>query len=157
MMSLCFSLSLSTWLSPLFFEVVCHFQTLLPFSQCLSHSVGHTLSLSPSPSHTYKHRELSLAYRELLLLWSKAFIWWLGLKNGHLLLPLINRVWACCVGSLWKSDTQIKASTCTCILGLWNACVYTWRQQALRSKKWEENKKKRETETGIKKLHLMEC
>lgn len=125
------SLPLSTWLSPLFLEVVCHFQTLLPFSQCLSHSVCHTLSLSPSLSHTYKHRDLSLAYRELLLLWSKAFIWWLGLKNGHLLLPLINRVWARRVDSRWESDTQIKAAAC--ILG--NVCVCTWGEQAFKTRR----------------------
>lgn len=86
---------------------------------CLSLSVcpirSATLSLSLSHTLTYKHRELSLAYREPLRLWSKAFIWWLGLKNGHLLLPLINRAWACCVGFLWKSYTQIKASARTSI------------------------------------------
>lgn len=120
---------------PLFFQVVCHFQTLLAVSQCLSHSVCLPLSVFHSLHHTYKQRELSLAYRDPLLLWSKAFIWWLGLKNGHLLLPLIN--WVSVFFCVCEFVFFIQSAVClerldtdksvTYILCLWIMCV-CWRE-----------------------------
>lgn len=121
-------LSLSSWSStPLFSSRL----SVIFRHYCLSLSVSpiQSLPLSLSLSHTltYKQRELSLAYRDPLRLWSKAFIWWLGLKNGHLLLPLIDRVSVLCGALfiqsavcllLFGKTTQTDSHTRSCILCL---------------------------------------
>lgn len=125
-MSLCFFLSPRGHQPPFFLpgclsfsDIIAFLSVLVPFSLSPSLSLSHTL--------TYKQRELSLAYRDPLRLWSKAFIWWLGLKNGHLLLPLIDRVSVLCGALfiqsavcllLFGKTTQTDSHTRSCILCL---------------------------------------
>lgn len=107
---------------------------------CLSFSVCHIRSLS-LPLHTHAHRktELSLAYRVPLLLWSKAFMWCLGLKNWHLLLPLINHVSVSLFFNLllaWSSFENLEMDKS---LHMYPLFVLEWFVFVLWGRPFEEN------------------
>lgn len=123
MMSLCFVFSPPLSLSPSgyhllflpclsFLDIIAFLLVFVPFS--LPHSLSLPLPHTVTPTHSHINTELSLAYRDSLLLWSKAFIWWLGLKNGHLLLPLINSACVCECVCYWIC----------CLLGFFGKYIY---------------------------------
>lgn len=114
----------------------------VPFS--LPHSLSLPLPHTVTPTHSHINTELSLAYRDSLLLWSKAFIWWLGLKNGHLLLPLINSAcvcecvcyWICCLLGFFGKNIYRKCILC-CRMSVFK-CVL--KRQIVKARKMKNSK-----------------
>ena len=135
MMSPCSSISSSPPLvviTPFSFQVVCHFQTLLPFSQRLSLSVCLSLSHTHTNTHSHINRESyhwptgTHYFCDPRLLYGG-----LVLKMGIYCSLLINRASVLCVcvihsiccllGPVWKKTD----STCTCSVYLYVCvCVY---------------------------------
>lgn len=125
-----------------FLDIIAFLLVFVPFS--LPHSLLLPLPHTVTPTHSHINTELSLAYRDSLLLWSKAFIWWLGLKNGHLLLPLINSAcvcecvcyWICCLLGFFGKRIYRKCILC-CRMSVFK-CVL--KRQIVKARKMKNSK-----------------
>lgn len=87
---------------PLFFCTGCHFWTLLPF---LSVFVTFSLGLF-SLTLAYKNRVITSLQGAITSVIQGSFMWRLGLKNGHLLLPPITHVSVFVIQSAACSEKQ---------------------------------------------------